>query len=212
VDIIKPIRIVLADDHHIVLDGLRSLLESDPDFSIIAALHSGEEVLAFFEKTQPDILLTDYSLPGITGLEVARKIKAKYPLVKIAVLSMHDEASLVRTILKEGVNGYFLKNIQQFELKNALKQIALGMPYVSPEIMKMMMNEMNQPEEKVGLLTDRELEVLKLITREYSNKQIADKLFISERTVETHRKNIFRKTKTSSLVGLIKYVFENNLM
>ena len=208
----KSIRIVLVDDHHIVLDGLRSLLESDPGFKIIAALRSGEEVLTFFKNEQPDILLTDYSLPGISGLELTRKIKSEYPQVKIAVLSMHDEASLVRSILKEGINGYILKNIQQFGLRNALKQIAQGMPYVSPEITKMMMGDLQEPEQKAGLLTEREWEILKLITKEYSNKQMAEKLFISERTVETHRKNIFRKTNTNSLVGLIKFAFEHNLV
>lgn len=207
-----PIRIVLADDHRIVLDGLKSLLETDPDFAIIAALQSGEEVLEFFKKDQPDILLTDYTLPGISGLDLFKRIRGSHPKVKVAMLSMHDEASLVRNVLKEGVNGYLLKNIQQFELRNALKQISMGLPYVSPEITRMMMMDMKFPEQKAELLTEREKEILKLITKEFSNKQMAEKLFISERTVETHRKNIFRKTNTTSLVGLIRFAFENDLV
>jgi DNA-binding NarL/FixJ family response regulator len=207
-----PVKILLVDDHHIVLDGLKSLLESDPDFQIIAALRSAEEVLEFLKKEQPDILLTDYTLPGMSGLDLFKKVKAAYPNVKVAILSMHDEASLVRSVLKEGINGYLLKNIQQFELRNALKQISMGYPYVSPEITRIIMNEFNQPEEKSELLTERELEILRLIAKEYSNKQMAEKLFISERTVETHRKNIFRKTNTNTLVGLIKFAFENNLV
>jgi two-component system, NarL family, nitrate/nitrite response regulator NarL len=206
------IKIVMVDDHHIILDGLKSLLETDPDFHIIAALRSAEEVLEFLKKDQPDILLTDYSLPGMTGLDLFKKIKPLYPKMKVAVLSMHDEASVVRNVLKEGIHGYLLKNIQQFELRNALKQIAKGYPYVSPEITKIIMTEFNQPEEKSELLTERELEILKLIAREYSNKQMAEKLFISERTVETHRKNIFRKTNTNTLVGLIKFAFEHKLV
>lgn len=206
------IKIVLVDDHRIILDGLKSLLETDPDFDIIAALGSAEEVVEFLKKQQPDILVTDYSLPGMTGLDLFKKVKPLYPTMKVAVLSMHDEASLVRNVLKEGVNGYLLKNIQQFELRNGLKQIAMGYPYVSPEITRIMMTELNQPEEKAQLLTEREREILKLITKEYSNKQMADKLFISERTVETHRKNIFRKTNTNTLVGLMKFAFENNLV
>ncbi len=200
------------DDHRIVLDGLVSLLESDPDFEISAALGNGEEVLEFIKKDPPDILLTDYSLPGISGLELTRVVKREYPKIKVVALSMHDEAHLVKGILKEGVDGYLLKNIQQFELKNALKQIVLGMPYVSPEITKLLMHDLNQPAEETALLTERERDVLKLIAKEFSNKQIAEKLFISERTVETHRKNIFRKTNTTSLVGLIKYAFANNLV
>jgi DNA-binding NarL/FixJ family response regulator len=194
------------------LDGLVSLLESDPDFIILAALGSGEEALAFFKQDQPDILLTDYSLPGISGLELTRAVKKDYPMTKVVALSMHDEAHLVRGILKEGVDGYLLKNIQQFELKNALKQIMLGMPYVSPEITKLLMHDLNHPAEENTLLTDREKDILRLIAKEFSNKQIAEKLFISERTVETHRKNIFRKTGTTSLVGLIKFAFANNLI
>jgi DNA-binding NarL/FixJ family response regulator len=207
-----PIKIILVDDHHIVLDGLKSLLETDPDFQIIAALRSAEEVLEFLKKDQPDILLTDYSLPGMSGLDLFKRIKANNLKIKVAVLSMHDEASVVRNVLKEGIHGYLLKNIQQFELRNALKQIAMGYPYVSPEITKMLMTELNQPEEKSELLTDREREILRLIAKEYSNKQMAEKLFISERTVETHRKNIFRKTNTNTLVGLIKFAFEHNLV
>jgi two-component system nitrate/nitrite response regulator NarL len=207
----KRIKIVLADDHRIVLDGLVSLLESDPDFIVTAALGSGEEVLEFIKNDQPDILLTDYSLPGISGLDLTRIIKRDHPKVKVVALSMHDEAHLVKGILKEGVDGYLLKNIQQFELKNALKQIMMGMPYVSPEITKLLMRDLSNPPEEGALLTERERDILRLISRELSNKQIAEKLFISERTVETHRKNIFRKTNTTSLVGLIKYAFANNL-
>jgi len=208
----RPIRIILVDDHHIVLDGLKSLLETDPDFKILAALQSGEEVLEFMKNEEPDIVLTDYTLPGMSGLDLFKRIKAAYPKVKVAVLSMHDEASLVRNVLKEGVNGYLLKNIQQFELRNALKQISMGYPYVSPEITRIMMLELKHPDQKSDLLTEREKEILKLIAKEYSNKQMAEKLFISERTVETHRKNIFRKTNTNTLVGLIKFAFENNFV
>lgn len=205
-------KVVLVDDHRIVLDGLVSLLESDPDFVILAALQSGEDVLEFFKKDQPDILVTDYSLPGISGLELTRMVKRDYPDVKVVALSMHDEAHLVKGILKEGVDGYLLKNIQQFELKNALKQIMLGMPYVSPEITKLLMQDLNRSDGNADLLTDRERDILRLIAKEFSNKQIAEELFISERTVETHRKNIFRKTNTTSLVGLIKFAFANHLI
>jgi two-component system, NarL family, nitrate/nitrite response regulator NarL len=207
-----PIKVLLVDDHHIILDGLTSLLETDPQFKVIASLESAEEVIEFLKKDQPDILLTDYTLPGMTGLELFKKVKALYPQIKVAVLSMHDEASVVRSVLKEGVNGYLLKNIQQFELRNALKQIWMGYPYVSPEITRIIMTELNQPEQKSELLTEREREILKLIAKEFSNKQMAEKLFISERTVETHRKNIFRKTNTNTLVGLIKFAFEHNLV
>jgi two-component system nitrate/nitrite response regulator NarL len=208
----KKIRLVLVDDHHIVLDGLESLLSKDAGFDVLAALRSGEEVLAFLETEQPHILLTDYSLPGVSGLDFVRHVRKKYPLIRIIVLSMHDEAHIIKSILKEGVEGYLLKNIQHSELKSAIRHVAQGLPYVSPEVTRLLMEEMNRPKDAPELLTERELDVLRLIAKELSNKAIAERLFISERTVETHRKNIFRKTKTASLVGLIKFAFEQKLV
>lgn len=207
----KRIKVALVDDHQIMLDGLVALLGNDPDFHIISALDSGEAFLDSLKNTIPHILLTDYNLPGISGLDLTRQIKKKHPGIKVVMLSMHDEVQVVKSILKEGVDGYLLKNIPQFELKNALKRIMQGVPYVSPEITRLMLDEMNNPQQTPQPLTDRELEILKLITEEFANKEIAAKLFISERTVETHRKNIFRKTNSNSLVGLIKYAFENKL-
>jgi DNA-binding NarL/FixJ family response regulator len=206
-----PLRILLVDDHRIVLDGLRSLFDKDTAFEIIAAASSAEEALEIMTKQLPDILLTDYRLPGLTGLELSIKVKEKYPHVKRVILSMHDEAILVKQILKEGVDGYLLKSIQQAELKMALERIMQGYPYVSPEITRLVLTDLHN-ETPESLLSEREQQVLNLIAKEFSNKQIADKLFISERTVETHRKNIFRKTNTTSLVGLIKYAFANNLI
>ncbi len=208
----RRIKVILVDDHHIVLDGLESLLQQEPEFQVMASLHSGEEVLEMLKTQQPNILLTDFSLPGISGIDFVRQVKKLYPQVKIIVLSMHDEAHIIKSVLKEGVEGYLLKNIQHSELKSAIRHVAQGLPYVSPEVTRLLMDEMNKPKDEPELLTDRELDVLRLIAKEFSNKEIADKLFISERTVETHRKNIFRKTKTSSLVGLIKFAYEHKMV
>lgn len=208
----RRIKVVLVDDHHIVLDGLESLLQQEPEFQVLASLHSGEEVLELLKTQQPNILLTDFSLPGISGIDFVRQVKKLHPQVRIIVLSMHDESHIIKSVLKEGVEGYLLKNIQHSELKSAIRHVAQGLPYVSPEVTRLLMDEMNKPKDEPELLTDRELDVLRLIAKEFSNKEIADKLFISERTVETHRKNIFRKTKTSSLVGLIKFAYEHKMV
>jgi DNA-binding NarL/FixJ family response regulator len=205
------IKLLIVDDHRIVLDGLKSLFDQDDQFEIIGAASSAEEALRFLQVRIPDILLTDFRLPGLNGLELAMAVKQKFPSIKRVILSMHDEALLVKQILKEGIDGYLLKSIQQSELKMALHQIMDGYPYVSPEITRLVLADMNS-EQPGQLLSERERQVLTLIARECSNKQIAEKLFISERTVETHRKNIFRKTNTSSLVGLIKYAFANKLI
>lgn len=207
----SALKIVLVDDHRIVLDGLKSLLDNDADFEVLTAVGSSEDALRFIDIQQPDMLLTDYTLPGMTGLELAMKVKEKYPSVKRVLLSMHDEAHLIKQIMKAGVDGYILKSIQQSELKSALRQIKNGMPFISPEITKMIMADMSS-NNKEELLTEREQEILKLIVKEYSNKAMAEKLFISERTIETHRKNIFRKTNTTSLVGLVKFAFEHNMV
>ncbi len=208
----RRIKVVLVDDHHIVLDGLESLLQQEAEFQVLASLHSGEEVLELLKSQQPHILLTDFSLPGISGIDFVRQVRRLHPQVKIIVLSMHDEAHIIKSVLKEGVEGYLLKNIQHSELKSAIRHVAQGLPYVSPEVTRLLMDEMNKPKDEPELLTERELDVLRLIAKELSNKEIADKLFISERTVETHRKNIFRKTKTASLVGLIKFAYEHKMI
>jgi two-component system, NarL family, nitrate/nitrite response regulator NarL len=206
-----PIKLILVDDHRIVLDGLKSLFDHDDQFIIAGMAATAEEALQKISKDPPDILLTDYTLPEMNGLELAEQVRKKFPGVKRVILSMHDEGPLVKQILKAGVDGYLLKSIQQTELKMALRQIRDGLPYISPEITRMVLSNLNS-DAPTELLTERERQVLSLIAREYANKQIADKLFISERTVETHRKNIFRKTGTTSLVGLIKYAFANKLI
>ena len=205
------IRIVLVDDHQIILDGLSSLLDQDPSFDVIASFSHPEKALHFLSVQEPDVLITDFSLPMMNGLELIRKAKVIHPTMKAVLLSMHDEPSIVREAIKLGVNGYLLKNIQQAELKEAIRKIYSGLIYVSAEITTQLLQQSNQNQNE-SALTDREREVLALITKENSNKQIAEKMHISERTVETHRKNIFRKTGTTSLVGLVKYAYTNNLI
>jgi DNA-binding NarL/FixJ family response regulator len=205
------IRILLVDDHQIVLDGLRSLLDKDPSFDVLGTFNDPQKALSYISTQSPDILLTDYSMPQMSGLELIQKAKALQPGIKSVLLSMHDEPSVVREAMKQGINGFLLKNIQQVELKEALRKIYTGLMYISAEITTQLLHH-HVIDDEEPKLTERELEILKLITKEFSNKQIADKLNISERTVETHRKNIFRKTETSSLVGLIKYAYANKLV
>lgn len=204
-------RILLVDDHAILLDGLENLLEATENFEVAGKQGTVTGALSFLKTNEVDILITDYNLPDGDGLALVRTVKRILPDIKILVLSMHDEAHLVKEILKEGVNGYLLKKDSQDELLNALDAIIGGKIYMSSDINAMLIQSLDQPDEQ-RLLTEREREILKLIAQEYTNKMIAEELFISERTVETHRKNIFRKTKTSSLVGLIKFAYANNLI
>jgi DNA-binding NarL/FixJ family response regulator len=204
-------KVLLVDDHAILLDGVKSLLSNEISVDVIGEANSAEQALEFLKTNKADLLITDFNLPGMDGLSLVRLVKKLSPDTKIIVLSMHDETHLVKEILKEGVEGYVLKNDSHKELKMAIQYVQEGKIYLSNNINRIIINSLNFPDED-RLLTDREREILKLIAREFPNKKIAEQLFISERTVETHRKNIFRKTKTNTLVGLIKFAYANNLI
>lgn len=204
-------KIFLTDDHAMLLGGLIKVLSAEDDFEVIGSAGTVRETLDSLTQKTPDLLITDYNLPDDDGLTLVRRVKQKYPSIKIIVLSMHDEAHLVKEILKEGINGYILKKDSHNELVNAVRAVKQDKVYLSSDINTMLMKGLNGSEEQ-RLLTDREREILKLIAKEYTNKDMAEELFISERTVETHRKNIFRKTGTNNLVGLIKFAYANNLI
>jgi DNA-binding NarL/FixJ family response regulator len=209
--IIDSMKILLVDDHAILLDGLKKLIEEDEMLKIVDAVGSVPEAIRSIDKHKPDLVITDYNLGDDDGLSLVQKSKRLFPEMKFIVLSMHDEGHLVKEILKEGVNGYVLKKDTKAELIEAIYAVRGGKMYLSNDINTMLVRSLYEPDEG-KLLTSREREILKLISQEFSNRQIAEELFISERTVETHRKNIFRKTKTNSLVGLIKFAYANNLI
>lgn len=204
-------KILLVDDHTILLDGVKSLLGREEDLQVVGQAGSAEAALEFLKKQDVDLIITDYSMPGMDGLSLLNTVKRIAPDTKIILLSMHDEVHLVKEILKAGVNGYVLKKDTHKELLSAIHDVKNGKVYLSSDVNKMLITNLHNPDEG-KLLTDREREILKLIAKEYTNKNIAEELFISERTVETHRKNIFRKTGTNSLVGLIKFAYANNLI
>ncbi len=209
----KPaqMKIFLTDDHAVLLGGLIKILSVEDGIEIVGSAGSVMETLDAFTQKNIDLLITDYNLPDNDGLFLVRRVKQKYPETKIIVLSMHDERHLIKEILKEGVDGYILKKDSHEELVNAVRAVKKGKVYLSSDVNTMLMKGLNGVEEQ-KLLTDREREILKLIAQEYTNRQMAEELFISERTVETHRKNIFRKTGTNNLVGLIKFAYANNLI
>ncbi len=206
-----PMRILLVDDHAILLDGVKNLLDREEGLEVVGIADSAEKALQFLKSSNVDIVVTDFNMPGMDGLSLFNTIKRILPNVKTIVLSMHDETHLVKEILRAGVNGYVLKKDTHKELLNAIHEVQAGRVYLSSDINKILITNLQNPDEG-RLLTDREREILKLIAKEYSNKDIAEELFISERTVETHRKNIFKKTATGSLVGLIKFAYANNLI
>lgn len=210
----KKIRLAIVDDHQLVIDGLLSLLSGHEGFEIVHTSNEPQKMLDKLKSDPPDILLTDVMMPGLSGQELAREVKLKLPAIKILALSMNGEGDLVNSMIEESdIAGYVLKNIGQKELIHALEKIAGGGIYFSEEVLQEMTRASTRKKEKEGVrLTDREVEIIRLIEKEYSNKQIAETLFISERTVETHRKNIFRKTETNGVIGLIKYAYERKLI
>jgi DNA-binding NarL/FixJ family response regulator len=210
----KNIRLALVDDHQIVLDGLKALLQDVRDIEILFATNSPVAMLDFLKSNTIDVLLTDVMMPEMTGQQLAKQVHKFYPDTKILALSMSGLGNTVDEMLNDAdINGYVLKNIGREELEKAIHTIAAGGNYFSEEVIEELEKHANtRKENEQAQLTIREIEIIRLIEKEMSNKEIAENLFISERTVETHRKNIFRKTQTTSLIGLIKYAYEHKLI
>lgn len=208
------IKIFLVEDHEIVRQGLKALLESQ--CTVIGEASSGVEAIEKLEQGLPDILLMDMNMPIMNGAECARVLKQKYPEVKILILSMHDDAGYLLDSLRAGADGYILKNSSTDELVLAIRKVAKGEKFISTElIVNILDNFKHQPEKKTEIpldITGREMDVLKLIGEGFTNSEIADKLFTSVRTIETRRKNLLEKTKTTNTATLIKFAVKNGLL
>lgn len=210
----KIIRIAIVDDHQIVIDGIVSLLKNNPQFSVVAHATSANKMLQLLLQIKVDVLITDILMPEMNGQQFAKKIKQLFPSIKIFALSMSGQAEVVNEMINEAdIVGYVLKNIAKEELTQAIKKVAAGGIYFSESVLNELsrFSEMKIKNEEVHI-TNREIEIIRLIEKEFSNKQIAEMLFISERTVETHRKNIMRKTNTSNVLGIIKYAYKQRLI
>jgi two-component system, NarL family, nitrate/nitrite response regulator NarL len=198
-------RIILLDDHRILIEGIRTLLE--PQHSVEAIFTEADQAYKFLKNNEIDILITDYQMPDTNGIEVCKKAKEIQPLIRVIILSMHDETPIVQHAIHAGVNGFLLKSVSQQELALAIEKVSKGINYFSAEVSGRFLQG-----ESAIKLSEREFQVLQLILKEKSNKQIADSLFLSERTVETYRKNLFKKANTNTLVGLIKFAYSHNLV
>lgn len=205
-------RVLIVDDHAIMLDGLESLLAKQDDVKIVAKTTNANYALAYFRKEEIDVLITDYSMPGMSGAALIREAKKMNPKLRAIVLSMHDESHLVQEIITAGADGYILKKYAQQEIIQAIRIVTDGGQYWSPEINQVLIRGLKKQDEVNIELSARELEVLKLLILEMTTKEVAQKLFISERTIETHRKNLLRKTNSKNTVGLIKYAYLNKII
>ncbi len=203
-----PIRLLLVDDHKIFVEGVANILGTVESVKVEGCAHSGAEALSFLANSEADIVITDIEMRGMSGIDLAKSIKETYPDIRVIALSMYDKGEIIHNLIATGAEGYLLKDIEKHELVEAIEQVYAGGYYYSGSIASLMMKNMSSKD----LLTRREKEIIKLVVDEYGNKQIADKLFISEHTVEAHRKNIFRKTNSKNVIGLIKYAYENKLV
>ncbi len=211
------IKIVVADDHHILLDGLKALLQKQKDVDVVAMYDNGLDLYNALPSTGPQVALVDINMPGLDGQALTIKIKENYPGINVIALSMYDDGGHIMDMIEAGVSGYLLKNVNDRELLEAIRTVAAGKMYFSSEVSEkiaalVVRRQQKQEQQEEIRLTERELEVLKLVSEELSNAQIADRLFISERTVETHRKNMLRKTNNKTIVGLLKYAMERHLI
>ena len=204
-------RILLVDDHAIMLDGLISIFKEIDGAKIVSTSSNGNFALATIKSDNIDLMITDYSMPDMDGLVLVKKAKEINPNLKVIVLTMHDEPVKVQDMVSLDVDAYILKKYAQQELKTAYDVVKDGGKFWSNEVNDILVRGLGLQVEEL-ILTDREIDVLKLIMQEKNSREIAEILFISERTVETHRKNMIRKTNSQSTVGLIKYAYEQGLV
>ena len=209
--------IVLADDHNVVRQGLRALLETEPDFRIVGEAGDGPEAVHLVERLQPDVLVLDLMLPGLSGLEVTRLVRQGSSQTRVLILSMYADEAYVLRALKNGAAGYVLKDSSAADLVQAVREVAGGRRYLSPPLSERAIERYAQraegvTEDSYELLTTREREVLHLAAEGHTNAEIAARLGISPRTVETHRANLMRKLGLESQTDLIRYALRRGIV
>lgn len=210
------IKIVLADDHKIVRDGLRSLIEQESDMEIVAEVEDGREAIKAIGETSPDVVIMDVAMPNLNGVDATRRITSEYPSVKVIALSMHSDKRFVAEMLKAGSRGYLVKDCAFEELVRAIRTTATGATYLSPSITGVIMGDYvrqlsGEQTYKSDVLSPREREVLQLIAEGNTTKEVASCLHVSVKTIETHRQHIMKKLHLRSIAELTKYAIREGL-
>ena len=213
------IKVLLADDHQMFLDGLSSLLSQLTDVEVVAVVNNGKEALEKIPAVSPDLAILDLNMPVMNGIETAKKIVERFPQIKVLGLTMENDLQSVNQMLQAGAVGYILKNTGKSELELAIRQVMKNEPYLSQSISNQLAQNLLQNfqqkkdnQNALSSLTEREIEILKLIALENSNTEIADRLFISPKTVETHRKNLMRKIEVKNSLGVYKFAVKHKLL
>jgi len=212
----EPIHVLIADDHTIVRSGVRMLLDAEPEFHVVGEAVDGQEALSMVEKLHPDVVLMDISMPGMGGLEATRQIKARWPEIHVLVLTMHRSDEYFFEMLKAGASGYVLKVARPGELIQAVRVVGRGEMYLYPtmagHLVREYLQKQNATSEEGPTISPREKEILYLLAKGYSGKEIAEKLVISQSTVHTHRANLMAKLGLKNRRELVQYAREHGLM
>jgi two-component system response regulator NreC len=210
-----PISVLIADDHGVLRAGLHALLSAEPDLEVVGEAASGEETLRLASELQPDVVLLDISMPDPDGIEVTRQLKEMLPDVHVLILTVHQDRGLLREAIQVGAAGYITKHAAESELIDAIQAVQSGELYIHPAMIHVLVEDQPPPasdEAPEKLLTPREIEVLSLIARGYTNREIAEMLSISVRTVESHRAKLISKLDMRSRVGLVRYARKHGLL
>ncbi|GAA0729207.1 response regulator transcription factor [Aquimarina litoralis] len=208
-------KIAITDDHQIVLQGIQTMLEGVNEVTIVGLYNNGAQTLESIGTDQPDILLLDINLPDINGIQLCKKLKQLHTKLKIIAISNYDEVSFIKRMLSNGADGYLLKNTDKLELLSAFKVVLENGKYIQRDIEKKLLNESLGMQTNKGFLvklTRREKEVLEAIAEELTTQEISEKLFVSVKTIETHRMNIMSKLGAKNSVGIIKKAIEKGLL
>lgn len=213
------IKILIADDHHLIAESLTMLLGTVDEFEILGVVNNGWQALSFIETHTVDIVLADIHMPLLNGLEMTIKLKEKFPLIYIIMLTMREEAHHIREALQAGVHGYVMKSAEKSELIRAIKTVFGGEKYFSEKIIKKLAEiaDLQSPNGKARIndimpLTKREIEILRLVVKDFSNIEIGEHLHISSTTVETHRRNLMKKVGVNSAIGLMRWGLRHGLV
>ena len=216
----KKIKVHIADDHRVLIDGIKAVLKTEEEIKVVGSSLNGEEVLEWYQSNESDVLVLDINMPKVDGIKVLQEFRRRDSRPRIVILSSYDDSKLVKEVLKIGADGFLAKKCAGGQIVEAIKTVSRGEKYFSESIQQKIVSlftngnsdDNSQDGTFFSSLTEREIEVLKLIAQEYSTKEIAGQLFISVNTIETHRKNLIKKLRVKNVVGLAIYAHKNQLV